>query len=181
MLETKSDGLFTWLDRGFWLIWAGFPLLIWAMVDGTLSAPDLLAAQLPDQAACIANLPNATTLHPMSQAVFWGAFAVTTSVYAVLLAHAHLVIHRCAQGQVFVAPMIGILRRIGVIIATFPLLDLAMGNLFAWVVYASGDSAVFLPTYALDLPVVGVGLLLLAIAYAMRQAVALHRDAALTI
>jgi hypothetical protein len=54
-------------------------------------------------------------------------------------------------------------------------------DLFAWVVYASGDSAVFLPTYALDLPVVGVGLLLLAIAYAMRQAVALHRDAALTI
>jgi hypothetical protein len=181
MRDTKAEQLFTWLDRGFWLIWAGFPLLIWAVIHGTLTAPDQLAAQLPDQAACIASLPNVRTLHLWSQLVFWGSFGVEFALYAVLLAHAHLVIHRCALGQVFVDPMIRVLRRVGLIIAAFPVLDLALGNLTNWVLYAAGDTAVFQPSFALDLPVLGVGLLLLAVAYAMRQAVALHRDATLTI
>jgi hypothetical protein len=181
MREGSAETLFTWLDRSFWLVWLGFPLLCWSVVHGTLTAPDQLAAQLPDQAACIARLPNVMTLHPWSQAVFWGTFAFENLVYAVLLAHAHLVIHRCARGQVFVQPMIAILRRIGAIITGFPLLDLAFGNLVSWVLYLQGDVAVFQPSFALDVPVVGVGLLLLAIGYAMRQGVSLQRDAALTI
>jgi hypothetical protein len=181
MREAGAERLFVWLDRGFWLIWAAFPLLIWAIVQGTLTAPDQLAAQLPDQAACIATLPNIRTLHPMAQWVFWGTFAVEFAIYAVLLAHAHLVIRRCARGQVFVGAMIAILRRIGMIITLFPLLDLALGNLTAWTLFATGDVAVYQPSFALDVPVLGVGLLLLAIAHAMRQGVALQRDAALTI
>jgi hypothetical protein len=179
--EPKAERLFIWLDRGFWLVWAGFPWLVWSVVHGTLTAPDQLAAQLPDQAACIASLPNVTTLHGWSQVAFWGTFLVENAVYIVLLAHAHLVIHRCARGQVFVAPMITILRRIGAIITGFPVLDLALSNLTNWTLYDMGDTAVFQPSFALDVPVVGVGLLLLAIAYAMRQGVALHRDASLTI
>lgn len=181
MHETKSERLFTWLDRGFWLIWAGFPLLIWAVVHGTLTAPDQLTAQLPDQAACIASLPNVHTLHIGSKLVFWGTFAVEFALYAVLLAHAHLVVHRCARGQVFVDGMIIILRRIGVIITAFPLLDLFLANLLAATLHATGDVAVFQPSFALDVPVMGVGLLLLAMAHAMRQGVTLQRDAALTI
>jgi hypothetical protein len=176
-----AERLFTWLDRGFWLVWVAFPLLIWAIVRGTLTAPDQLAAQFPEQAACIAALPHVLTLQPLSQAVFWGGFAVEFAIYAVLLAHAHLVIHRCAKGQVFVTPMIGILRRIGAIITLFPLFDLVMGNLITLTLYAQGDVAVFQPSFALDVPVLGVGLLLLALAHAMQQGVALQRDAALTI
>jgi hypothetical protein len=37
------------------------------------------------------------------------------------------------------------------------------------------------PDFALDLPVIGVGLLLITIAAAMRMAVQLHQDAELTI
>ena len=181
MQDAKAERLFTWLDRGFWLIWAGFPFLVWTIVHGTLTAPDQLSAQLPDQAACIAALPTVNRLHTWSMAVFWGAFAIENVIYAVLLAHAHLVIHRCATGQVFVGGMITMLRRIGLIIALLPVLDLVLGNLTNWTMYATGDVAVFLPYFALDLPVLGVGLLMLAMAYAMRQAVALHSDAALTI
>ncbi|NBZ89413.1 hypothetical protein [Stagnihabitans tardus] len=176
-----KDRLFTWLDRGFWLVWAGFPLLIWSVVQATLTAPQQLAAQLPDQAACIASLPNIATAHPLSQAVFWSAFALENLVYAVLLAHAHLVIHRCARREVFVPPMIAILRRIGVIIMGFPVLDLGLTNLIGWTLHKAGDIAVFQPSLALDLPVLGVGLLLMAIAHAMRLGVALQRDVALTI
>lgn len=146
---------------------------------GIPTAPDQLAAQLPDQAACIATLPNVKTLHPSSQVVFRATFAFANLVDAVLLAHAHLVIHRCARGQVFVQPMMAILRRIGAIITGFPVLDLALCNLVSWVLYRQGDVAVFQPSFALDVPV--LELLLLAIGYAMRQGVALQRDAALTI
>ena len=59
-----KERLFTWLDRGFWLVWAGFPLLIWSVVQAILTAPQQLAAQLPDQAACIASLPNIKFIPP---------------------------------------------------------------------------------------------------------------------
>jgi hypothetical protein len=173
--------IFTWLDRGFWLIWAGFPFLVWSVVHDTLTVSAQLAAQLPNQAACIARLPNVLSLHPLSQLVFWGGFAVANLVYVVLLAHAPLVIHRCARGQVLVDPIIGILQWIGMIIAGFPVLDLALRNLLDWTLNLTGDTAVFQPSFALELPVLGVGLLLLAISHAMRQAVALQRDAALTV
>lgn len=177
----QKDQLFTWADRGFWLVWAGLPWLVWTVVQATIAAPEALAAQRPDLAACIASLPSITTAHPLAQAVFWGAFALENLVYALLLAQAHLVIHRCARREVFVPPMIAILRRIGAILMGFPLLDLGLTNLIGWTLRETGDAAVFQPAFVLDLPVLGLGLLLLGIAHAMRLGVALQRDAALTI
>jgi hypothetical protein len=181
MRDPKAETVFTWLDRGFWLIWLGFPVLVWTIVQGILAAPAQLAAQLPDQADCIAALPNVATLGPLAGWAFWGGFAVEMAAYALVLGLAHSVIHRCAMGRIFVDGMIRTLKRIGAIIALFPVLDLILGNLTAWALYVGGDVAVYQASVALDLPVLAVGLLLVAMAYAMRQAVRLQQDAALTI
>jgi hypothetical protein len=108
---------------------------------------------------------------------FWSGIVCQFTVYAVLLAPAHMVIHRCATGQIFVDGMIRILRRIGLIISFWPVIDLCLGNLANWTAYAAGGLAIYEPLLALDLPVVGVGLLLVA----MRMAVALRQDVDLTI
>jgi hypothetical protein len=181
MKDLAAQRLFHLLDRALWLIWLGFPVLVWIMVRQILDAPAQLAALAPEQAACLKGLPMVANFSAPSQTAFWGQFAVEMAVYAVLLWMAHRVIHRCATGQVFVAAMIGTLRRIGLVIALYPLVELVLTNLTMLVYLLVGDLATYLPDFALNLPVIGVGLLLVTMAAAMRMAVDLHRDAELTI
>jgi len=181
MVDSATRQLFIWLDRAFWLIWIGFPVFVWLIVDGIMSIPGQLAKMVPDQAACIAKLPQVMNFSLMGRTVFWSVFALELAFYAALLVMAHRVIHHCATGRLFMAGMIGTLRAIGMTIAVFPVLDLMLGNLAMAAYTANGDLPVFLPDFALDLPVMGIGLLLITMAAAMRTAVRLHRDAELTI
>lgn len=181
MTDLAAQRLFRLLDRAFWLIWLGFPVLIWILVRQTLDAPAQLAALAPDQAACLEALPMVAHFSLPGRLAFWGQFGVNMAVYAVLLVLTHQIIHRCATGQVFVATMITALRRIGLVIAVYPLVDLGLTNLAVFVYAQAGDVATWLPDFALDLPVIAVGLLLVTMAAAMRMAVRLHQDAELTI
>lgn len=181
MTDAKAKALFTLADRAFWLIWFAFPLVIWIVVREVLNVPAAMAAMAPDQAACLADIPQVAKFSPAGRAIFWGFFSLQFAVYALLLALAHRVIHRCAKGRIFVAEMIGSLRMIGGIIACWPLLDLCLQNLTMLAYVATGDLASFVSSYALDLPTLGIGVLLLVMAAAMRMAVAMQRDADLTI
>lgn len=181
MQDAATQRLFLWLDRAFWLIWLGFPVLIWVSVQAVMNAPAEILALAPDQAACLADLPMVATFSTAGRWVFWGVFGIEMAFYAVVLGMAHGVIHRCATGRVFVDGMIGTLRNMGILIALFPVVDIILANLSLWAYVATGDIPVFLPNFALDIPVIGVGLLLITIAAAMRMAVQLHQDAELTI
>jgi hypothetical protein len=181
MMDPKTQQFFNWLDWAFWLIWLGFLALIWQLVREVQNSPATLAALAPDQAACIAALPQPALFSPAGKSVFWGGFAVEMAIYAVLLVMAHQVIHRCATGQIFVAPMITTLRRIGLMIAAFPVIDLLIQNISAWAYVQTGDMVAFSGAYALNIPILGVGLLLVTMAAAMRIAVQMHEDAELTI
>jgi hypothetical protein len=181
MTDPATQRLFYWLDRAFWLIWFGFLALIWVLVREVRNSPADLAALAPDQAACLAALPQPAAFSAAGQAVFWGGFAIEMAIYAVLLFLAHQVVHRCATGQIFVAAMITTLRRIGLMIAAFPVIDLLIQNVSAWAYVRTGDMIIFSGTYALNIPVLAVGLLLVTMAVAMRMAVQLHQDAELTI
>ena len=113
--------------------------------------------------------------------MLWSVFGIQMLPDTVLLALAHQVAHRCATGRVFMAAMIVSLRRIGMIIAAVPFIDLVLQNLSLWAYVQTGDLPYFSPGIALDVPVIGVGLLLVTMAAAMRRAVDLHSDAELTI
>ena len=168
----------------FWQLYgigAHIFVFIWQLVREVQNAPATLAALAPDQAVCLAGLPQIARFSTAGQVMFWGGFAVEIAIYAVILLLAHQVIHRCAAGWVFVGGMITSLQMIGIIIAAFPLIDLVIVNLSAWVYVRSGDMIAFSGSYALDVPVMGVGLLLVTMAAAMRMAVRMHEDAALTI
>jgi hypothetical protein len=181
MTDPKTQQLFLWINRTFWLIWFGFFVLVWVLVRDVLDAPAELAALAPAQAACLEALPLVTRFSLAGRWVFWGGFAVTMAFYAVLLLMAHQVIYRCATGRVFVAPMITSLRRMGIVIAIWPLVDLLITNLSAWAYVKTGDMIAFSGSFALDVPVMGVGLLLVTMAAAMKMAVKMHQDASLTI
>lgn len=179
--DVRSQQLFVWMDRAFWLLWVAFPLLIWLLVTEILAVPDRLAELAPDQAACIAALPQIAGFTSLGQAVFWASIGTEFLVYAILMALAHVVIHRCAVGRVLVAEMIGVLRWVGLIIAGWPVLDLVLANLQGMALRATGDVPIFSASFALDVTVVGVGLVIITISVAMRQAVRLREDADLTI
>jgi hypothetical protein len=176
-----ASGLFVWLTRLFWAVWVAYPLFVWQSVRDILQAKTNTLAVAPDLAGCLDNAPFVTSFSTPGQWAFWLAFAVQVAIFAGLLALAHRVIASCARGEMFVAPLVAALWRIGAVIAAFPLIDLGLSNLTGWILSRTGDTAAYVPDLAFDLPVFGVGLLMLALARAMREALGLHREAALTI
>ena len=98
-----------------------------------------------------------------------------------LLRLAHRVIHRCATGRVFVAGVVTALRRTGLAIAVFAVVDLILGNLMSVLPAMTGDLATWQADFALGLPMMAVGMLVVVMAAAMRMALRLHQDQALTI
>jgi hypothetical protein len=180
-MDQRSQRLFRRLDRAFWLIWLGFPVLIWTVAAEVRGGAARLEGLSAEQLACLETLPQVHRFGPLGQAAFWGLFALEYAVYAGLLALAHQVIRRCAAGRALVAEMIRSLRLIGTVIAVWPVAQLALANGVMLIWARTGDMPGFVPSFALDLVVVGVGLMLLTLAAAMRQAVALREDADLTI
>ena len=181
MTDPKSQRLFRWINWAFYLIWLCFPVFIWTVVRQIMDGPAQLVALAPDQAACLQELPQVALFSAAGRLVFWTTFAIDIAVYAVLLALAHQIVYRCATGKVFVSSMIGSLRMIGTVIAIYPFADLLLQNLSLWAFVKSGDLPFFSPTFTLDVTVIGVGLLFVTMAMAMRMAVNMHADAELTI
>jgi hypothetical protein len=175
MTDAAGLALFRRLDRAFWLIWLAFPVVLGLHVADIGSA----GARIAD--ACSADIPSLAGFSTTGRVAFWSVVAVEFAVYAALLALAHGVIRRCARGRVLVAEMIGALQAIALIVALWPVAEFALANLSLAVFAATGDVPGFAPHLALDVTVLGMGLLLLALTAAMRQAVALREDADLTI
>lgn len=176
-----SSRLFSWISRGFWLLWLAFPVFIWLSIAAVTGQPDELAAMVPGQAECVEQLPQVVNFTPAGQMVYWADFAIHLLFFAGVLAVAHRVILSCARGEMFVAPLIRRLRLIGITISLFPPVSLLLSNLSMAAYVATGDLPSFIPDYALDLPTLGIGLLLIAISLAMRQAMQLQQEADLTI
>jgi Protein of unknown function (DUF2975) len=179
--DVWQQRFFVWMDRAFWLIWLAFPALIWLFVAEIRSAPDRLAELAPEQKACLAELPQLATFSATGRAAFWIGFGAEALFYVVILALGHLVIHRCARGRVLFTEMVGVLQWIGITIAGWPVVDLVLANALGMVLKGTGDVPIFTPTYTLDVPVLGVGLVIITISMAFRQAVRLREDAELTI
>jgi hypothetical protein len=181
MTKPPSPAAYRLLDRAFWLIWLGFPVMVWLQIRDLRALGDRLAEAPAEARPFLEALPRVDGFSTGGQVVFWTVFAIEFVVYAALLALAHWAIHRCATGRVFVVEMIAALRAIGFIVAGWPLLELVLANLAMLAYTALGDAPRFLPTFVPDFTVLGVGLLIITIAGAMRQAVALREDADLTI
>jgi hypothetical protein len=180
MTPARRQALHRWLDRAFTLIWLGFPVVL------ALSARDALtmrarAAADPSFAPCAGLVPDVAALGQLAAALWWGAFAIEFAFYAAVLFLAHRVVRRCAQGRALVAEMIGTLRAIGLLIASWPVVDLVLSNGLMAALHALGELPFWEAHLLPDLPTLGVGLLFLTMAEAMAQAVALREDADLTI
>lgn len=181
MIPKRQDRLFLWLDRAFWGVWLTFPVYVWVVISDILGQAEMLAELAPDQAACVMALPTIRNFSLPGQIAFWSFVAVNFLFYAALLGMAHSVIRSCARGRLFVTPLVRMLWWIGLVITLFPVVELALSNLIQGLLFTTGDMPVFLPNLAFDVTVFGVGLLLLSVSVAMRQAMQLHRDAELTI
>lgn len=178
MTGIASQRVFRVLEKAFWALWLFFPVYVVVLVREILADP---VAAYPGLAECAGVIPQVAGFGLAGQAVFWSGFALHLVVFAALVALAHAVVRSCARGRMFVAPLVRHLRHIGWIVVCYPVLDLAVVNLSGMALEATGDLPGFAPTFALDLPTLGVGLLLLTMAMAMGQAMVLQQDADLTI
>ena len=182
MSETdRRQRFFVWLDRLFWLVWLAFPVLVWMTYD-SLSDPSALQEQLPELGAeCAGKVPQVANFSFAGKAVTFAYFSFQYIVYAVLLGFAHVTIHRCATGNVFVANTLKTFGILGAIIVAWPFADLAAANLANYAVHLTGDLQVFTPAYMFDVGPFGIGLLLLTMRTVLEHAIMLKHDSDLTI
>lgn len=172
---------FTYLDRAFWMVWLALPLVIFVSLK-TLVDPGRLATQLPPELARCADLaPDPARMSAAGTAMYWGLFVFQVSIYLVLLGFLHVMVHRFATGRIFVGETLGTLQKLGVILIVWPFLETGVTNAVAYVLKARGDLPLFLPGYAIDIGPIAVGLFLLALRYALEQAIDIKSENDLTI
>jgi hypothetical protein len=172
---------FRLMERLFRLVWVAFPLYVGFQVWQVLTLPNKLANLDPKLAACMQQLPLVPHFSLGGKVVYWIAFTMEMSVYFALLLLAHRVLARAARGQIFIPELASTLKTIALIITLLPLFDLVLQNALLAILAGLGDMPFYSPSFDFDVTIFGVGLLMLTISSAMREAVRLREDADLTI
>lgn len=176
-----STSLFRILDRLFWLVWAAFPLMIWLHYQNVMDLEAVAAALPADRRACIDLMPDPGRMSMAGQLIFWCLFTFQLSIYAVLLAPLHLIIHRFKTGRIFVSQTLTTLNWLGIVLIVWPFLDVAVTNFAAARLHAIGDLPVYVPGYVIDVAPIAVGLFLIALRFMLERAIALQAEHDLTI
>lgn len=172
---------FVMLDRLFWLVWLGLPVMIWVAYS-TANDPSALVAQLPPGLAqCARLMVRPGEMSPDGRVLYWALFGLQISIYLVLLGALHLVVHRFARGQVFVSETLPTVFWLGVTLIVWPFLDTAATQMVLAALKARGDVPVYLESYAIDVAPVAVGLFLVALYYVLDHAIAMKSEHDLTI
>jgi Protein of unknown function (DUF2975) len=166
------------LDRLFWLIWIGFPVIIWLTYRAVLDQ-SALRAELPP--SCADAAPQVANFSGAGKTVVAAYFIGQFLFYGILLALAHVTIHRFAKGEVFVSNTLRFLTQLGILVALWPFFDLAASNLLAYGIKATGDMKSFTPNFVFDVGPFGVGLLILTIRSALGRAIQMKQENDLTI
>jgi len=172
---------FVMLDRLFWLVWLGLPVMIWVAYS-TANDPSEVVAQLPPGLAqCASLIAHPATMSPLGRALYWGLFCLQISIYFVLLGALHLVVNRFARGRIFVSETLATVFWLGVTLIVWPFVDTAATQFVLAALKARGDVPVYLEKYAIDVAPVAVGLFLVALSYVLDHAMAMKSENDLTI
>ncbi len=179
LIEQKR--FFTILDRLFWIVWLLFPVFMWLVVQGALTESATIADISRVSAVCADLIPQVRNFSLGGKAVVFTYVALAFLIYGVLLAIAHVTIHRFATGQVFVANTLRALGLLGLIVVIWPFFDLAAANLVNYGILLTGDVKTFEPMTIFDVGPLGVGLLILTIRTALQHAIVMKQEQDLTI
>lgn len=172
---------FLLLDRAFCVVWMALPLLIWASLN-VANDPSQITEQLPaDLANCSQLVADPSRMSPAGRVMYWGLFAFQISIYFVLLGFLHVVMHRFAKGRIFAGETLTTVRNLGLILIAWPVLETAVTNAVAFGLKTMGDIPLFVPSYAIDVAPIAVGLFLLALRYVLEHAIAIQSENDLTI
>lgn len=172
---------FRTFDRIFWLMWAAFPLMVWIIYATVIDAAALKDALPADRQNCADLMPNPSKMSAGGQAIFWSLFAFQLSIYVVLLATLHVIIHRFAMGRIFVSETLTSLSTIGGILIAWPFLESVVSNGAVYLLHQRGDLPIFVPNYVLDVAPIAVGVFLIALRYMLEHAIAMKSEHDLTI
>lgn len=181
--KTKAKRLarFRQLDRLFWLVWLGLPLMVWLSLAAAAD-PAALAAQLPAELAqCARLIPQPEQMSGLGKVLYWFLLGYQLSIYVVLLAALHRVVHRFAQGRLYAAETLSIVGWLGVVLVAWPFTETAVTGLVAYGLKALGDIPILVPSLAVDIAPITVGLFLIALRSVLTHAMAIEAENELTI
>lgn len=178
---SESTRWFRILDKAFWLIWLGFPLMIWLVYRANTNAPQIGEQLPPEFKNCVALMPTPQTMRGPSAAIFWGMFVFNFSIYAIVLSVCHVIVHRFAHGRIYVSETLASLQFVGIALIVWPFLDAVVQNAGAYALHQRGDLPLFVPNNVVDIGPVAIGVFLLAIKHMLRHAIALKSEHDLTI
>lgn len=178
---SESTRWFRIFDKAFWLIWLGFPLMMWLVYLTNTNAPQI-GEQLPTEYKnCVALMPTPQTMQGLSAAIFWGMFVFNFSIYVIVLTVFHVIVHRFACGQIYVSETLASLQLVAIALIAWPFLDSLVQNAGLYALHQRGDLPIYLPNMVIDIGPVAIGVFLLAIKLMLNHAIALKSEHDLTI
>lgn len=178
---SESTRWFRVLDRAFWLIWLGFPLMMWLVYQANTNAPRIGEQLPPEFKNCIALMPMPQNMKGGSAAIFWIMFIVNFSIYAIVLWVFHAILHRFARGRIYVSETLASLQFVGIALIVWPFVDALVQNAGMYALHQRGDLPIYVPTGVIDIGPVAVGVFLLAIKLMLSHAIALKSEHDLTV
>ncbi len=173
--------IFVLLDRALWLAWLALPVIAWLTYQAVMTPSAFMVDLAKISTACADLLPQVEKFSSPGKVAVAIFFVLEFAVYAVILALAHLTIHKFAQGQMFVAGVLRALGQLGLVVSLWPFYSLISENLLNYIATRTGDIRVFQPNYILDVAPLGVGLLIITLWIAFRRAIAMKQENDLTI
>lgn len=178
---SEATRWFRVFDRVFWLIWLGFPLMMWLVYQANTDAPQVAEQLPPEYKNCAALLPSPQTMHGLSAAIFWGMFISNFSIYFVVLTVFHVILHRFARGRIYVSETLASLQLVAIVLIVWPFLDALVQSTGLYALHQRGDLPLNTPRMVIDIGPVAIGVFLLAIKHMLKHAIALKSEHDLTI
>lgn len=173
-MKRMKPSTFKWLDAVFWIIWMLAPFLIWQAFQAIWSHP--YSYQQYDVGP--PNVEVYSALGKLLVALASGLGMVQEIATLVLM---HRLVRQFQRGDMLIAATLRTMKYIAWIAMIMPVIEILFYNLNTYWLYRLGDIPAWQPLYTINVMMLALGLFLYALHLLIQHAIALQKDADLTV
>ncbi len=174
-MQEEDRRVFKRIERGFWLLWAMAPILLWLCVYYSWTYPYSLALD-----------GNGRTI-PVSAFSFPGQLLVAIDLFInagiciTLVVCMHRLVRCFARGDMLISTTLRTMNTIAWLMLVYAFLGIPIYNLNIYLLYRLGDVPSWQPVYFIDVMGLAFALTLFALRTLISHAIRLKEDVDLTV
>ncbi len=173
-MKRMKPSTFKWLDAVFWMIWLLAPFLIWQAFQAIWAHP--YSYQQYDVGP-----PNVAAYSALGKLLVVLASGLGMVQEVATLVLMHRLVRQFQRGDMLIAATLRTMKYIAWIAMIMPVIEILFYNLNTYWLYRLGDIPAWQPLYTINVMMLALGLFLYALYMLIQHAIALQKDADLTV